>query len=206
MFYLVKTPRWLQWLYPNYTWKKNTTAKKIYLTFDDGPHPVHTIFVLDELRKINAKATFFCIGKNVELYPEVYSKIIAEGHTVANHTQNHVKGRSTNDNTYLENVLQASSVIESKFFRPPYGSIKNSQAKLLQAQSPAFEIVMWTVLSADFDQNITKEKCLQNVMENTTNGSIVLFHDSKKAHERMCFALPKFLEHFNKEGFTFEVL
>jgi peptidoglycan-N-acetylglucosamine deacetylase len=206
MFYLVKTPRWLQWLYPNYTWKKDTADKKIYLTFDDGPHPVHTIFVLNELQKINAKATFFCIGKNVELYPEVYQRIIAEGHTVANHTQNHVKGRSTNNTAYLDNVLLAANNIQSKLFRPPYGSIKKSQATLLLTQNPAYEIVMWTVLSADFDQNITKEKCLKNVMENTTKGSIVLFHDSEKAQERMCYALPKFLEHFNKGGYTFELL
>jgi peptidoglycan-N-acetylglucosamine deacetylase len=206
MFYLVKTPRWLQLFFPNYTWKKDTAAKKIFLTFDDGPHPVHTIFVLDELRKINAKATFFCIGKNVELYPEVYNKIIAEGHAVANHTQNHVKGRSTNNTSYLDNVLLAANSIKSNLFRPPYGSIKKSQAALLISHKPAFEIVMWTVLSADFDQNITKEKCLRNVMENTTNGSIVLFHDSEKAQERMCYALPKFLKKFNVEGFTFEAM
>lgn len=206
MFYFVKTPSWLQWLYPNYTWKKNTAEKKIFLTFDDGPHPVHTIFVLEELRKINAKATFFCIGKNVELYPAIYQKIIAEGHTVANHTHNHVKGRGTNNTDYLSNVLQANSVIKSNFFRPPYGSIKKSQAKLLFKQNPAFEIIMWTVLSADFDHKITKEKCLKNVIENTTNGSIVLFHDSEKAQERMGYALPKFLEKFNTEGFIFNAL
>jgi peptidoglycan-N-acetylglucosamine deacetylase len=206
MFYLVKTPKWLQWLFPNYTWKKHTKEKEIYLTFDDGPHPVHTIFVLDELKKINAKATFFCIGKNVELYPEVYQKIIAEGHTVANHTQNHVKGRRTNNIAYMDNVLKASNNINSKLFRPPYGSLKDSQAKLLLSCTPAYEIVMWTVLSADFDHKITKEKCLKNVMENTTNGSIILFHDSDKAAEKMCYALPLFLEKFNNDGFEFKAL
>ncbi len=205
MFYLVKTPRWLQWLYPNYTWEKNNSKKEIYLTFDDGPHPVHTIFVLNELRKVNAKATFFCIGKNVELYPEIFQKIIAEGHTVANHTQNHVKGRSTNNIAYLDNVLKATNTIKSNLFRPPYGSINKKQAAMLLNQTPAFEIIMWTVLSADFDHKITKEKCLKNVMENTSNGSIVLFHDSEKAAERMCFALPRFLKKFTNEGFKFEV-
>ena len=206
MFYLVKTPKWLQTLYPRYTWGKSTVEKKIYLTFDDGPHPVHTIFVLDELRKINAKATFFCIGKNVELYPDVYRKIIAEGHAVANHTHNHVKGRSTNDTAYIEDVMQAEAVIKSNLFRPPYGSIKKSQAKLLLTNNPAFEIIMWTVLSADFDQKITKEKCLKNVIEHTTNGSIILFHDSEKAAERMHYALPTFLMKFDSEGFVFESL
>lgn len=206
MFYLVKTPSWLQRLYPKYTWEKGNVEKKIYLTFDDGPHPVHTIFVLEKLKEINAKATFFCIGKNVELYPNVYAKIIAEGHTVANHTYNHVRGRSTENEDYLENILIAKTLIKSTLFRPPYGSIKKSQAKLLLSYNPAFEIVMWTVLSADFDQKITKEKCLRNVMENTSSGSIVLFHDSEKAAERMCYALPRFLQKFKTEGYTFEKL
>jgi peptidoglycan-N-acetylglucosamine deacetylase len=206
MFYLVKTPFWLQKLFPKYTWVKNTAEKKIYLTFDDGPHPEHTLFVLNELQKVNAKATFFCIGKNVDLYPDVYAKIIAEGHTIANHTQNHVKGRATKDEVYFNNVLQAANNISSNLFRPPYGSIKKSQAKLLMGHNPAFEIIMWTVLSADFDESITKEKCLRNVLENTSKGSIVLFHDSEKAKERMYYALPKFLEKFKQDGFVFDAL
>ena len=206
MLYFVKTPRWVQALFPKYTWQKNSTQKKIFLTFDDGPHPQHTIFVLNELRKINAKATFFCIGKNVDLYPEIYNKILLEGHAVGNHTQNHLRGRATQNEEYIANVNAASSFIKSNLFRPPYGSIKKSQAEILMKQNPAFEIVMWTVLSADFDHNITKEKCLKNVISKTKNGAIVLFHDSEKASEKMYYALPKFLKIFNNEGYTFETL
>ena len=206
MFYLVNMPRWLQAFFPKYTWKKSAIEKKIYLTFDDGPHPEHTIFVLNELRKVNAKATFFCIGKNVDLYPDTYNQILAEGHSVGNHTQNHLKGKNTSNEEYLENVNIASTKIKSNLFRPPYGSIKKSQAKLLLEQNPKMEIIMWTVLSADFDQNITKEKCLRNALTNSANGSIVLFHDSDKAAERMNYALPIFLRKFNSKGFVFDTL
>ena len=206
MLYLVKMPSWLQAFFPKYIWKKSGAEKKIYLTFDDGPHPIHTIFVLNELRKIKAKATFFCIGKNVDLYPEIYAQILLEGHTVGNHTQNHLRGRNTKNDEYIANIKTASTKIKSNLFRPPYGSIKNSQAKILLAQKPNFEIIMWTVLSGDFDQNITKEKCLQNVVSNAENGSIVLFHDSDKAAERMQYALPIFLKTFYDKGFVFEKL
>ena len=206
MFYLVKTPRWLQAFFPKYIWEKDKEAKTIYLTFDDGPHPQHTIFVLNELRKVNAKATFFCIGKNVDSYPDIYNQILAEGHAVGNHTQNHLKGSNTNDDDYLENINLAAKKIRSKLFRPPYGSIKKRQAKLLLEQNPKMKIIMWTVLSADFDTEISKEKCLKNVVNNTTNGSIVLFHDSEKAAERMHHALPIFLKKFYKEGFAFDTL
>ena len=206
MLYFVKTPSWLQALFPSYIWRKDSHQKKIYLTFDDGPHPQHTIFVLDELRKINAKATFFCIGKNVDLYPEIYEQILLEGHSVGNHTQNHLRGRVTTNEEYIANVNEATASIKSNLFRPPYGSIKKSQAKILMNENPGFEIIMWTVLSADFDPNITKEKCLKNVMSKTKNGAIVLFHDSDKASEKLYYALPKFLKKFNNEGFTFETL
>lgn len=206
MLYFVKTPSWLQALFPSFVWKKNTTEKKIYLTFDDGPHPAHTIFVLNELKKINAKATFFCIGKNVDLYPEIYKQILLEGHAVGNHTQNHLRGRATKNEEYIANVNAATTTINSNLFRPPYGSIKKSQAKKLMQQNPAFEIIMWTVLSADFDKNITKEKCLKNVINNTGNGSIVLFHDSDKAAEKLYYALPQFLKFFDEKEFTFGTL
>ncbi len=206
MFYIVKTPLWLQKLFPNYVWKMPNDPKKIYLTFDDGPHPEHTVFVLDELKKMNAKATFFCIGKNVQLYPEVYKRIIDDGHSVGNHTHNHLRGRKTNDKTYIDNVLLASKYIDSDFFRPPYGSIKNFQAKLLMQMLKPYKIIMWTVLSADFDLKITKERCLENVMLKTKSGSIVLFHDSEKASEKMRYALPRVLQSFSQRGFEFKQL
>ncbi|MEQ1553579.1 MAG: polysaccharide deacetylase family protein [Ferruginibacter sp.] len=204
MFYFIKTPNWLQMFFPAMVWKIKTMHKNIYLTFDDGPHPVHTTFVLDELKKYNAKATFFCIGKNVKDYPNVYTRIINEGHSVGNHTHNHLKGKKTTNKLYIENVSEASKYIDSNLFRPPYGSIKKMQTKLLTGMPNPFKIIMWTVLSGDFDIKLTKEKCLKNVLEKTKSGDIVVFHDSEKAAERMYFALPKMLEHFTDRNYFFK--
>jgi peptidoglycan-N-acetylglucosamine deacetylase len=204
MFYFVKTPKWLQFFFPTMTWEIKTTEKKIYLTFDDGPHPIYTHYVLDELKKYNAKATFFCIGKNVALFSSVYNRIIDEGHSVGNHTHNHIKGRSTKNEMYLQNIEAASNFIKSNLFRPPYGSIKKAQVSLLQNIKNPFKILMWTVLSGDFDLRISKEKCAQNVLSKTTKGSIVVFHDSEKAAEKMCFSLPLVLKHFSGKGYSFD--
>jgi peptidoglycan-N-acetylglucosamine deacetylase len=204
MFYFIKTPVWLQKLFPKFIWAMNKEEKKIYLTFDDGPHPQHTIFVLDELKKYNAKATFFCIGNNVRLYPEVYKRIIDEGHSIGNHTYNHVNGKKIKDDVYINDVLYAAKYIDSTLFRPPYGQIKNFQAKVLREMAKPYKIIMWTVLSGDFDVKITKEKCLQNVLFKTTNGSIVVFHDSEKAADKMRYALPALLKSFSEKGFSFE--
>jgi peptidoglycan-N-acetylglucosamine deacetylase len=203
MFYFVKTPKWLQKVFYNYTWVKPNINNEIFLTFDDGPHPEHTPFVLEELKKYNAKATFFCIGKNVVLYPDVYERILAEGHSVGNHTHNHLRGRKTENSFYLKNVKEASNLIKSNLFRPPYGSIKKAQGKVLMSNKFNLKIIMWTVLSGDFDLNITKEKCLANVMRHTKSGSIVLFHDSDKAAEKMRYALPEFLKKFSNNEFNF---
>jgi peptidoglycan-N-acetylglucosamine deacetylase len=204
MFYFVKTPVWIQKLFPNMIWGMNTTEKKIYLTFDDGPHPQHTIFVLNELKKYHAKATFFCIGNNVRLYPEVYKRIIDDGHSIGNHTYNHLNGKKSKDNVYVNNVLDAAKYIDSSLFRPPYGKIKKFQAKVLREMTIPFKIIMWTVLSGDFDVKITKEKCLENVLFKTSNGSIVVFHDSEKAADKMQYALPAILRSFSEKGFSFE--
>src|SRR5215207_3780732 len=149
MYYPVKIPWLIQKLNPTYCWEINTAEKNIYLSFDDGPEPTATLFVLEELKKYNAKASFFCIGKNVALYPEIYQRIIDAGHTVGNHTQHHLNGWKTRDEEYIRDVKQASQTIHSKLFRPPYGRIKRSQAKQLQND---LKIVMWTVLSGDFDE------------------------------------------------------
>jgi peptidoglycan-N-acetylglucosamine deacetylase len=204
MFYFVKTPIWLQKLFPNMIWRMNTEEKKLYLTFDDGPHPQHTIFVLDELKKYQAKATFFCIGNNVRLYPEVYKRIIDDGHSIGNHTYNHLNGKKTQDDIYVNNVLDAAKYIDSNLFRPPYGQIKKFQAKVLREMARPYKIIMWTILSGDFDIKITKEKCLENVLFKTTNGSIVLFHDSEKAADKMRYALPAILKIFSEKGFSFD--
>lgn len=205
MFYIVKTPQWATKLFASYIWKMPPNASKaIYLTFDDGPHPEITTFVLEELRKYNAKATFFCIGKNVVEHPLVYKNILNEGHAVGNHTHNHLNGWKTPDSEYLENVLEAKKCINSSLFRPPYGRIKKSQREALMQNDAGFQIVMWSVLSGDFDVNITPEACCNNVLKNTKSGSIVVFHDSEKAYSRLQYALPIVLKYFTEKGYLFE--
>ena len=204
MFYLVKTPGWLRKLYPGCVWQMSPEEKIIYLTFDDGPHPVATPFVLEALKKHQAKATFFCIGKNVLDRPELYERIVEEGHSVGNHTFNHLNGWKTKDDDYLYNIAKAKKYVDAALFRPPYGRITKFQLKLLSTEHFNLTTVMWTVLSGDFDVRLDKQKCLQNVIQNTGNGSIVVFHDSEKAYDRMTFALPKVLEYFTKEGYRFE--
>lgn len=199
--YLVKTPWWLRMIYSGYTWRMPSTEKTIYLSFDDGPHEIATPFVLDTLKQYDAKASFFCIGKNVRLHPDIYQRIIAEGHAVGNHTENHLNGWHTPNTEYLNNIQQAEEVIQSNLFRPPYGRIKRSQAKALNKQ-----IIMWDVLSGDFDPLLTPEGCLAYCIKHTEAGSIVVFHDSAKAFPKMKYALPKMLDYFTHQGFQFKRL
>ncbi len=202
--YLVKTPWILKSLYPSLIWDIKTEAKTLYLTFDDGPHPKATSFILDILKQYNAKATFFCIGKNVLENRDIYDRIITEGHTVGNHTQNHLNGWKTDDEAYLDNIKQAALNIDSNLFRPPYGRISRFQIKLLKQLK--YRVIMWDVLSGDFDTTLSKEKCLNNVILQATSGSIIVFHDSEKAWERLEYTLPKVLEYFKEEGFKFDSL
>jgi peptidoglycan/xylan/chitin deacetylase (PgdA/CDA1 family) len=206
MFYLASTPFFFRYVYPECVWSVPVSDKKIFLTFDDGPHPEITVFVLDELKKYDAKATFFCIGNNVEKYPEVYNRIIEEGHVVANHTYNHLNGRKTSDDEYLEDIEKAGTLIKSRLFRPPYGSFRRTQLKKIIRGNLKLRPVMWSVLSGDFDLRLPKEKCLQNVLKHTRKGSIVVFHDSEKAREKMTYSLPLVLSHFHQEGYAFEAL
>jgi peptidoglycan/xylan/chitin deacetylase (PgdA/CDA1 family) len=204
MFYLVKTPWWVgKWIYPAYAWRMPAGQKKIYLSFDDGPHPEATSFVLDTLKKYQAKASFFCIGKNVAAHPELYKRILLEGHAVGNHTQNHYNGWKTADADYLANIKEASQYIDSKLFRPPYGRITRFQAKQVQERF-GLRIVMWSVLSGDFDVQLDPQQCLTNVQKNAGDGSIIVFHDSEKAMPRMTCALPGVLEYFGARGFSFD--
>ena len=204
--YLVKTPRLLKLLYPQLTWDKNNGDRTIYLTFDDGPIPIVTPFVLNILERYKAKATFFCIGDNVSKHTEIFNNVKAAGHTIGNHTFNHLKGWITDDETYLQNFIKADDLLQSRLFRPPYGRIKRSQIKLLKQKRPDLEIIMWDVLSGDFDVNLSAEKCLQNVLKHTRPGSIIVFHDSLKAFDRLEYVLPKAMEVWSKEGYKFEHL
>ena len=205
--YLVKTPFWLRAFYSSCTWKMPGTEKVIYLSFDDGPHAEATPFVLAELKKYNAKASFFCIGKNVAVHPNLYDQIMQEGHTVGNHTYDHVNGWKTDTNNYLENIKMAGSLIESNLFRPPYGRITRPQIHKIKAdKNLPQEIIMWDVLSGDFDLNLSPEDCTKNVIKNTSSGSIVVFHDSAKAYERLKIALPAMLAYFSNLGYSFKAI
>ncbi|MEA5457446.1 polysaccharide deacetylase family protein [Arcicella sp. LKC2W] len=194
-------------LYPDFLWRIPTKEKEIYLTFDDGPIPEVTEFVMEELAKFNAKATFFCIGDNIAKHSEVFQQVVNQGHTVGNHTFNHLKGWNTEQNVYLNNFDLCQAEIENKskqstnFFRPPYGRIKRNQAKEILK---THQIVMWDVLTADYDQNINKEQVLKKTLQYTDDGSIVLFHDSIKASKNMMYALPRMLEYFSEQGYAFK--
>lgn len=206
MFYLVKSPWWLKKWYSGLVWDIPATEKILYLSFDDGPHPVATPFVLDELQKYEAKASFFCIGKNVEQYPKIYRRILEEGHRVGNHTHNHFNGWKVSDKKYFENIGQAAKYIDSDLFRPPYGKITKFQASLLQAPPYKYNIVMWDVLSADFDRSLSAEQCARNVIRHARPGSIIVFHDSEKAFDRLRGALPVVLQHFSGLGYRFRTI
>src|SRR5882757_2266218 len=176
MFYLVKSPWWLKKWYSGLVWDLPQRAgeKVLYLSFDDGPHPVATPFVLDELRRHGARGTFFCIGKNVQEHPLIYKRILEEGHRVGNHTQNHVNGWKVSDAVYLDNIVQAARYIDSDLFRPPYGRISAFQAALLRKPPFQYKIIMWDVLSADFDRGLGPDRCARNVIRHARPGSIVV--------------------------------
>ena len=204
MFYLVKSPWLLKKFYSECTWNIKTDEKILYLTFDDGPHPQATTFVLDELKKYNAKATFFCIGKNVKEHFEIYKRILLERHRVGNHTYDHLNGWKTNDKKYLQNIEEAAKIIDSDLFRPPYGKITKFQLKATRGEKLKLKTIMWDVLSGDFDTSTKPENCYLNVINNAKEGSIVVFHDSLKALSTLQYTLPKVLEYFSKKGFLFK--
>lgn len=200
MLYPARTPNIVKALYHDLEWNISNSDRGIFLTFDDGPSPEVTPQVLDLLKIHNAKATFFCIGDKVNKHPELFQRIIAEGHRIGNHTYNHKNGWKTKNFEYFKNVLSCDQLTKSKLFRPPYGRVTRSQSKALKKR---FRIIMWSVLSGDFDKKTTKEKCLSNVVKNTDAGSIVVFHDSLKSADKMLFALPQVLKHFNDRNYKF---
>ncbi|MDP2162171.1 MAG: polysaccharide deacetylase family protein [Flavobacterium sp.] len=206
----IKTNRIIKTIFSNYFWDIPNSDKKVYLTFDDGPIPEITEWVLEQLKIYNCKATFFCIGNNIEKHPEIFNKLIAEGHAVGNHTFNHVKGWNTSNKAYLKEVEQceeeiqknASKNLQSKLFRPPYGKIKPLQSRKLRKLG--YKIIMWDVLSADYKKEISKEKCLENVLKNVESGSIIVFHDSIKAFRNLEYVLPKTLQFLSENGYRCE--
>ncbi len=207
----VKTNRLIKWIFPKYTWDIPNNANTVYLTFDDGPIPEITEWVLDLLKEHNIKATFFCIGDNIQKHPDIFQKVLQEGHAIGNHTFNHLKGWSTSKKEYIENTMLCEKAIQKhtnngghglKLFRPPYGKIKLSQARILRRLG--YKIIMWDVISMDFDKNITPKKCLENVTKNTENGSVIVFHDSIKAFGNLQVVLPEAIRYLKEKGFVFD--
>lgn len=203
MHLIARPPRLLRQLYPGALWRLPETEKVIYLSFDDGPVPGITTEALSVLEQYNAKATFFCVGENVQRYPDIYSTLLKSGHAVGNHTQHHTDGWQVSTKAYLRDVKRCEEHVHSKLFRPPYGRLRQSQMKLLKRH---YSIVMWDVLTCDFDSRLTGEACLQLALQLTRKGSIVVFHDSLKAKERVLYALPKYLEILSSDGWVFKAL
>lgn len=206
--FFYKTPRLIKWLYPQLIWSVDSTDKIIYLTFDDGPIPGLTDFILDTLEAFEAKATFFCVGDNLKKHGNIAVKICDKGHALGNHTFNHLKGWSTSTEEYLNNIHKCDEQLrlfiqKPLLFRPPYGKIKRSQ---IRSVAPSHKIVMWDVLTGDYSDKIEPSQCLNNSVSVTVPGSIVLFHDNKKAEKNVKFALPRYLDHFKKEGYQFHSL
>jgi len=189
-------------LFSSCTWKVNTRDKELYLTFDDGPHPQITPWVLQQLQAYNAKATFFCVGENVQKFPEIYAQILAGQHAVGNHTMQHIKGWKVSKQAYLDNIQQAASYIKSNLFRPPYGQIKWSQ---LRALSKQYKIVMWSLLSRDYDKHLAISESL-TAMKLASAGDIIVFHDSEKAFEQLKQLLPPLLAYYQEQGFEMKAL
>jgi peptidoglycan/xylan/chitin deacetylase (PgdA/CDA1 family) len=197
-------PTGVAYLWPNYLWHFNRAEKIVYLTFDDGPTPQVTQFVLEQLKKYQAKATFFCIGDAVQRHPDIYDQILNQGHSVGNHTMHHLHNWKNPDKVYLNDIELAKQHIDSNLFRPPYGKIKSKVVKELIKKG--YDIVMWEVLSGDFDQNRSPESCLKSLKKHTKNGSIVVFHDSIKAKERLYKVLPKYLYFLTENGYEMRAI
>ena len=204
--FFIKTPWFVKKIFSSYVWSLPGDDHSVYLTFDDGPDPEITTWVLDELKKYDARATFFCTGNNVEQYPEIYQRILENDHAVGNHSYSHYNGWETNEDKYISDVEAATKFISSHLFRPPYGRIRNGQAKRIPdaLQRSDAKIIMWDVLSADFDLSYTPQQCLSNVLKNFSPGSIIVFHDSQKASSNLKYALPRVMEVLQEAGYGFK--
>ena len=210
MFYRHKTNSLIRSFYPSsFIWDlKKKEEKKIYLTFDDGPIPSLTEFVLEELAKYNAKATFFCVGHNIQKHPSIFNQLIQQNHQIGNHTFYHRNGWKTKTKEYVKDIEKCNELISEKtgikcsLFRPPYGLITRRQVRNLSS----YKIIMWDMLSGDFDQKIKKEKVLEKSIKYTESGSIALFHDNIKATTNIKHTLPFYLDHFHQLGYQFAKL
>lgn len=211
---LVTTPKLASWIFPKRVWAFPKASNAVYLTFDDGPIPEVTPWVLQQLKEHQAKATFFCIGDNIRKHPTVFTELLSEGHSVGNHTYSHVNGWKTALSTYIEDVLKCEGILKrynaqrtaqgSKLFRPPYGKASFKQAKMLQKNG--YTLLMWSLLSYDYDAEVSEEKCLQNVLKNIKPGSIIVFHDSLKAEKNLRYVLPKVLQYLSEKGIKCQAL
>lgn len=195
---LFRTPRFFRRIFPQMTWGFSRQTNAVYLTFDDGPDPFVTPWVLDELKKNNAKATFFCVGNQVKKYPELFERIKQEGHTVGNHTMNHENGRKTKTDSYLSSINEAKEWISSKFFRPPYGSMTNKQAK--DVSDSGYKIIMWSWLTYDFDEKVETTEIIRSAQQ-VRPGDIIVLHDNPKCFERLKVILPEVISIIHQKGF-----
>ncbi|QOR76466.1 MAG: polysaccharide deacetylase family protein [Thermoflavifilum sp.] len=206
MNYWTRTPRWMKALFPAFVWEKQDVNPAVYLTFDDGPHPEITPSVLEQLRHHHAHATFFCIGHRVVQYPDIYQQIFIEQHGIGNHTYDHLDGWKVPSHKYVDNVMLAAVHINSHLFRPPYGHITPWLYRKIKQNIPEMQVVMWDVLSGDFDTSLSPQSCLEIVLFKARPGSIIVFHDSEKARPRMEYALPRVLAYFEKKGWEMKAL
>ena len=201
--YLTKAPLLLQWLYPALTWHRSRSEKRLYLTFDDGPIPDVTPQILNTLKNYQIKATFFCVGENIKKHPDLFHRLLENGHRIGNHTYHHLNGWHTPTDTYLADINQCEHLIHTNLFRPPYGRGTRTQYARLRHQ---YEIIMWDVLSGDFDQQLSPDRCLANVIRHARNGSIIVFHDNVKAIPRVTYTLPRAIEYWLAKGYQFDTL
>jgi len=203
-----KTPKTLQRVFSSILWKNPQKVPTIYLTFDDGPIPELTPWILEVLKEYKAKATFFCVGDNIQKHSSIFKNLIDEEHSIGNHTYRHLNAWKTDRNTYLQDIQDCQNEIEerngkTKFFRPPYGKLNFYLRTEIQKN---YQIVLWDVLSYDFDEQVSRETCLKNTLQNCENGSIIVFHDNIKATRNLIYTLPRLLNHFSEKGFVFDKL
>ncbi|HEU4719361.1 MAG TPA: polysaccharide deacetylase family protein [Bacteroidia bacterium] len=200
---LARPPFLLRQLYPGAAWRMNASEKKIFLTFDDGPVPGVTPAALSVLKEQDVRATFFCVGENVQRHPEIFSSILEQGHRVGNHTFHHADGWKHTSRSYLREVRQCAEVVKSDLFRPPYGRMRRSQFEAIRRK---YKVIMWDVLTCDFDLSLSCEDVLSIAAGHSRPGSVIVFHDSLKAKERMLYVLPKYIAEMKTRGFAFDVL